>query len=92
MFKKTAASLAMVGTLAFASVSAQASQVRPAAVELNGKRVQSISAIGRDARVSTRPGKRNNAAPAFLLPLIVVVAAAVTVAAVAGGGGDSSPN
>ncbi|MCA1196356.1 hypothetical protein K9B35_00105 [Sphingomonas sp. R647] len=92
MFKKTAASLAMIGTLAFASVSAQASQVRPAAVQLDSKRVQSISAIGRDARVSTRPGKRNNATPAFLLPLIAVVAVTVTVVAVASGGGDSSPN
>lgn len=92
MFKKTAASLAMIGTLTFASVSAQASQVRPAAVQLDTAPVKSVSAIGRDARVATRAGKSNKAAGGFLLPLLLVVASVAVVAAVASGGDDSSPN
>lgn len=91
MFKKTAASLAIASTLVFSSVSAQASQVRPAAVQLDTAAVKSISAQGRGARVATRPGKSNKAAPGFLIPLLLVVAA-VGVAAAAAGGGDSSPN
>jgi len=92
MFKKAAASLAIASTLVFASVSAQASQVRPAAVQLDTAAVKSISAQGKGARVATRPGKANQAAPAFLLPLLAVVVGGALVAAVASGGGDSSPN
>ncbi len=92
MFKKAAAGLAIASTLAFSSVSAQASQVRPAAVKLDTAAVKSISAQGRGARVATRPGEANQAAPAFLLPLLAVLAGVAVVAAVASGGGDSSPN